>query len=339
MNSSLPQTQVQTLAQTQTNIPDLSIILPVFNAHDHLRALTAAILATPGVGVELIMVDDLSSDDSLVLMHELAGADTRIIVLTHDANQGAGVARNTALPHVRGRYVLFFDADDRLHTGMLAHAIAMLDAGGADLVMCPYDYERDAGARHTPMVLTDVQIWHDYLQGKTMATGRLADFPRLLAFTNYPWNKIMRTAHYRKVGLQFGGTRVHNDVLGHWYALLYARRIVLIDTVICSHIVHKTGANLTNARDRTRLAVFDALGQTYDLLDADPALRETYAPAFWEFADNVLRWAKGRVGAPLQGEFQSQMQALYARIDVADYMRMRKGPAPHLADTIKRALL
>ena len=94
---------------------------------------------------------------------------------------------------------------------------------------------------------------------------RLRDeVPQLLGFTNYPWNKIARTDHYRRTGLRYGATQVHNDVLGHWLTLVDAETILLIDQPLCTHIVGEGGRNLTNRESRARLSLIDALDETWE---------------------------------------------------------------------------
>ena len=63
---------------------------------------------------------------------------------------------------------------------------------------------------------------------------RLGDVPRLLGFSNYPWNKVVRTDHYRHTGLRYGSTPVHNDILGHWLTLLDARQHPACSTNRCA---------------------------------------------------------------------------------------------------------
>ena len=56
--------------------------------------------------------------------------------------------------------------------------------------------------------------------------ARLDEVPQLLGFTNYPWNKVIRTDHYHRTGLRFGATQVHNDILGHWLTLVDADQVL-----------------------------------------------------------------------------------------------------------------
>lgn len=318
---------------------DLTVIVPVYKAMEHLDTLLADLQAIDGITVEAILVNDASPDGSGARIDAMAADHAWITALHHSTNQGAGVARNTAFPKARGRYTLFFDADDRLHGKVLANAIAEADKADADLVMFPYNYERDIGTGKSGMLAKDDLIWNQIMRGRPSALTTLAESPSLLGFTNYPWNKLMRTDRYRAVGLQFGLTRVNNDVLGHWYGLLFARKILMLNTVNCSHIVYAAGSNLTNQRNATRMEVFAALHATYDLLCDHPALRQRYAHHYWEFALRLADWSRGRLAPEYHEAHRAEVQDLVARLDLSDYGRtLRRRSAP-LAQRLMNVLL
>lgn len=318
---------------------DLTVIVPVFNAVEHLGTLRADLEAISGLRVQVILVNDASGDDSAARIDAWAAEAPGVLALHHSDNQGAGVARNTAFPHATGRYTLFFDADDRLHGEVLADAVTAADKADADLVVFPYNYERDVGAGRGGMLAKDQDIWRDITRGKSSVLTTLAGAPGLLSFTNYPWNKLMRTARYRDVGLRFGTTRVNNDVLGHWYGLLFARQILLLNTVNCTHVVFSAGTNLTNARDATRMQAFTAINDTYDLLCAHPDLRQRYAHHFWNFALNLADWTRGRLAPEFHEQHRAALQALVARIDLSDYGRTLRRRSTPLAMRLMNVLL
>lgn len=93
------------------NKPKISIIVPVYNTELYLRECIESILRQSYVDFEVLLVDDGSTDASGSICEDYAAKDTRIRVF-HQDNQGVSSARNLALDHVQGRYVLFLDADD-----------------------------------------------------------------------------------------------------------------------------------------------------------------------------------------------------------------------------------
>jgi glycosyltransferase involved in cell wall biosynthesis len=314
--------------------PDLSVVIPVHNAAATIDGLLGALTAIETPSVEVIAVDDGSQDESPMILRTAAEAG-RVTALFHARNRGAGIARNVGFERATGRYTLFFDADDEIHPEALANGIELLDESEADVAVMAYRYRRGMGG-HDEMNNFDVAVWADYLGSAPRRLDRLDRIPRLLGFTNYPWNKIIRTDHYRAVGLRFSDTAVHNDILGHWMTLLHAGEIALIDEVICTHVVAAGGANLTNRQSRERMALFDALDETYDHLDAYPHLRSRYAHHYWEMVLRVADWAAARATPDVRDEFQVRLEDHLLRMNLTDYARIRTRHHPALANRILR---
>lgn len=110
--------------------PLVSVIMPVFNAALFLRQAIASVQAQSKSNWELLVVDDGSTDHSLLILAGMAATDPRIQLLTTGGNLGAGAARNHALEAARGRYIAFLDADDIWHPEKLRLQLeAMRQAG------------------------------------------------------------------------------------------------------------------------------------------------------------------------------------------------------------------
>ncbi len=101
------------------SIPMISVILPFYNAEEHLVESIRGIIGQDFHDFELILVDDVSSDDSLKIASGLASRDPRIRILRQSRNQGPGPARNTGIEKAAGRYLFFMDSDDILLPGAL----------------------------------------------------------------------------------------------------------------------------------------------------------------------------------------------------------------------------
>lgn len=318
---------------------DLTVIVPVYNAAQHLETLIGQFLALD-LNCQILLVDDGSTDGSRDEIARLAQIFPQVTGLYQDGNLGAGHARNFAWPHAQGRYTIFFDADDRLHGEVVLPAINLMDASAdIDVAIFAYRYEREESASFTAMAYTDQQSFEQLLKGARTTVGPLTQMARLLQFTNYPWNKIVRTAHYKQVGLRYGSTRVNNDILGHWSTLLFARQILVVDEVICTHIVHPQGQNLTNSFSVERLQMFDALTETYDLLESHPALRWRFAHHFWMLTSTLMLWTRPRLPEELRPVFENRYRDLLGRLHLEDYARMRTQHVPELANRFAKDLI
>lgn len=95
--------------------PLVSIIVPVYNAHDTVETSIRSLLAQTWDRLEIIAVDDTSTDESLQMLERLAREDTRIRVLQSPVNRGAYPARNLGLSHAQGVFVTIADSDDWHH--------------------------------------------------------------------------------------------------------------------------------------------------------------------------------------------------------------------------------
>lgn len=95
----------------------ISIIIPVYNAEKHLRRCVDSVLAQTHTNLEIILVNDGSTDGSEKICEEYRMKDSRITVL-HKENGGVSSARNLALEHIRGDYVMFVDSDDWIEENM-----------------------------------------------------------------------------------------------------------------------------------------------------------------------------------------------------------------------------
>ena len=116
----------------------VSVIIPVYNAEKYLKQCLNSICRQTLQEIEIICVDDGSTDNSLNILQEYTNADPRIQVLTQK-NQGAGAARNYGLRTARGLYLSFLDADDFFEPNMLEEAVNTIELYSADFVVFESD--------------------------------------------------------------------------------------------------------------------------------------------------------------------------------------------------------
>lgn len=314
----------------------LSIVIPIFNGADHVEDLYREFAELRPRGLQIIFVDDCSTDDTVPKLERLLDPLAGDVLLRMRCNSGAGHCRNRGWEKATGKYTLFFDVDDRTHAAAIGTVLDKLELNiHADVAICAYTYERDIPELGSVMNKEDIKIFDKSLGESESKTFTLEENSSLLLITNYPWNKIIRTATYKNTGMMFGNTKVNNDILGHWTTLLLADQILITRDVICSHIVKSSGGNITNHRNEERLAVFDALNQVYDLLVEYPHMRRRYCHIFWEFTTRLLSWSKNRVEKKMHRRFDELTTKLFSRIDLEDFVLIRSRRAPGLGNKIK----
>lgn len=124
--------------------PVVSVIVPVYQAERFLARCVDSILAQTLADIEVILVDDGSTDASVAICDRYASADSRVKVV-HQPNRGVASARNAGLEAARGEYIIHCDADDWVEPQMYQILYERASATGADLVSC--DFIREYGDR------------------------------------------------------------------------------------------------------------------------------------------------------------------------------------------------
>ncbi len=125
----------------------VTVVIPCFNAAKTLAAAVESVLAQGDIGVEVILVDDCSTDDTASLARALSERHANVSMLRHAVNSGPGPARNTGLRRAKSEFICFLDADDTYVPGFFAVALrhfrqnAAISAvlTGVELVDCPHE--------------------------------------------------------------------------------------------------------------------------------------------------------------------------------------------------------
>ena len=115
--------------------PLISVIVPVFNEEKRLIRCVDSLLSQTYKNIEILLVDDGSTDAAGLIMDELTRQNTQIRVF-HTAHQGQGLAKNTGLQHACGEYIGFVDADDFTEDIMYENMMDQALKSGAEIVQC-----------------------------------------------------------------------------------------------------------------------------------------------------------------------------------------------------------
>ena len=115
--------------------PLISVIVPVYNSSLYLRKCLDSLLSQTFKEIEIIAVDDGSTDGASLILDEYAEIHPDLIII-HQSNQGQGEARNTGVSVARGQYIGFVDSDDYVDGNMYKHLYSLISETGADVAVC-----------------------------------------------------------------------------------------------------------------------------------------------------------------------------------------------------------
>ena len=117
----------------QSIMVKVSVIIPVYNVEPYLKQCMDSVVGQTLKDIEIICVDDGSTDGSLDILREYAAEDNRIQII-EQKNAGAGAARNNGMRHATGKYLSFLDSDDFFEPRMLEKAYDLAEKDQADFV-------------------------------------------------------------------------------------------------------------------------------------------------------------------------------------------------------------
>lgn len=119
------------------NLPLISVIVPVYNVEKYLDCCVASIAGQTYRNLEILLVDDGSTDGSGTICDAWATKDSRVKVI-HQPNGGGGQARNTALAQAQGELIGFVDSDDYIAQEMYERLYGLMESQQADIAECAY---------------------------------------------------------------------------------------------------------------------------------------------------------------------------------------------------------
>lgn len=117
-----------------THLPLISVIMPVYNAEKTLKDTLRSVLSQKYNNIELICVNDGSTDQSLEILNRIAKFDNRVIVI-NQSNQGPAKARNSGMDRAHGKYISFVDSDDALSMDAYKNLVYIAETSNADIVV------------------------------------------------------------------------------------------------------------------------------------------------------------------------------------------------------------
>lgn len=181
----------------------VSIIIPAYNAESTLRRACMSVLEQSYADLQLIVVNDGSTDGTETLLRELCLEHPNLVAV-HQRNGGVSKARNTGLDAAEGEYIMFLDADDELLPGIVEDLVRMMCAFSCDVIACPCERVRPDGSSFftTFPLRADPQVW----KGMEGFENSLRDHPA----TYSVWAKLYRAEILD--GVRFvEGRRLHED--------------------------------------------------------------------------------------------------------------------------------
>ncbi|MFD7077976.1 glycosyltransferase family 2 protein [Nocardioides sp. NPDC059952] len=260
--------------------PELSVVVPTHDVGLWVGDLLSSILedqSTPAdpVDLEVIVVDDASTDDTFEIVEAYAARDPRLRVV-RSPGKGGGQARNHGVSLARGRFLAFADGDDLVPRGAYATMLRKTRETGSDMVVGRFF------KLFSDRVWWPVRAWPAFDEERTLV--RLADAPSALR-NRACWNRVFRRDFWDSAGISFPDAFRSNDIEPMVHALTTARFDIVTETVYVYR--DRPGPGSMTAKSHSPAGIISYLEQELRCARrivalGDPEVRAEYASLIFD---------------------------------------------------------
>ena len=243
----------------------ISVIVPVYNVADYLSECLDSILQQDYKNMEIILIDDGSTDLSGSICDIYAEKDTRFNVI-HQTNSGAAAAKNAGLRVATGEYLSFVDSDDTVEPGAFRHMVELLEKCSADVVQCCFrDIYTDESINHITLAHFCTFTAQEYLKRYTI------DWTSCLL-----WDKLYRRCLFD--GIYFEEGHIVDDEFFTYQGIMKAQKIIHDPTIVYNYRKRLSSVTIRpEYRERTIFDKLDYLEQRRkNVAQRFPELREIF---------------------------------------------------------------
>ena len=239
----------------------ISIIVPVYNVENYLKECLDSILNQTYQNIEVIIIDDGSTDNSSKICDEYAKKDKRIQVI-HQQNSGLSVARNNGIKLSKGKYLSFIDSDDIIHSQMIELLNQEIKKNKCDISICKYQSFTDKYIEK--QVEYKVKIMNQFEFLKNLMIDK--------EISSHACNKLYKKELFKKVTYPVG--KKYEDI-GTTYKLgLNADSICYLNIELYGYRVRQNSI-VNNLKKETLLDSIDMINKRYnDLINKRPELKD-----------------------------------------------------------------
>ena len=213
----------------------ISVVMPIYNAGEYLSRAISDVLRQTLTEFELICVDDGSTDNSPAIIERFKKKDSRVSSI-RQSNAGPSVARNKGLELVKGKYVIFFDADDIYEPTLLESLYEVAERDNLDVAVTKFDIYSELDNKYS--LPADEPHSSIFVPGGVTSKNEHPDFI-FGSTTGYVWNKLIRTSFLSDKQIAFDpDLSVFEDVHFVCSVMALAERVERIDGILIHHRVY-----------------------------------------------------------------------------------------------------
>lgn len=226
-------------------VPTVSVIIPVYNVSAFLPDCLDSLLNQTLSKIEILCIDDASTDNSVEIIKQLCRRDSRIKLLRQE-HSGVSAARNLGIANAKGKYIAFIDGDDWVEKEMLQSMVILAEQTDSDMVVCSAKVHFDDSDSRETGRLSSLQAALTVSQQVWSADGNQGDSWNVLeAPGSWPfiWNKLIRSDILKNNGIGFSkALALGEDGVFLQVLFQYVNKIAFTDAQLYNYRYQRKGS-------------------------------------------------------------------------------------------------
>lgn len=318
----------------------ISVIVPVYNVENYLERCICSIVNQSYSNIEIILVNDGSTDSSLDICFRYSLNDSKIKIV-NQANGGLSAARNAGLGVSSGKYIVFIDSDDHVNVDYIAVLYKCISEKKCDVAICDYScvYDDKLSSKYLEKYI-DYESEYKVLDNTTVIKN-------YLMFNNsinvVSWNKMYRSSVIKNNGILFPVGKIHEDNFTTYKIFYYSNKIAYINSPLYFYTKRpdsimgvgfsEKSLDMITAADETvdfvkdKLSQFTAYAEVYRINIIITAINlmmdsNNRNVAIWQSLKNKLLKSNREVG--MSKGLRAAAYVLSARFGYTSYSLVRK---------------
>ncbi len=283
----------------------VSVVIPVHNVEKYLRKTLDSVVNQTFKEMEIIIVDNNSTDNTLKIVKEYAQNDKRFKIYKNTQNLKQGIARNFGVQMARGQYIFFIDGDDYMELYAIEKLYNRIVEMDADIVLCTWNqFDDQTGKIDRNHVYAKLKQIPEEYDNKTF---NWRDIKYSVFWqTSVPWDKMYKREFLIGKDVKFPGDIFFEDNVFVYDALFKAEKIAVLREDLIYYRCNRKNA-VTNLRNHIffdYLKIFNLIGDNLKKINLFDEMKYYY----WDYKVITLYWWFMKIRFPYKRKFFNMMK-------------------------------
>lgn len=258
----------------------ITIVVPVYNVERYVEKCLDSIIKQTYQNIEVLVINDGSTDNSLEIIKEFSKRDNRVLIFTKE-NGGLSDARNYGLDRAQGKYILFIDSDDYIESDMVNKMYSEALMNDADLVYCDikYVFENESSP---PFIVTG---FRQNIEGDSVVKGLLS--------VPSAWNKLYKKSLFDQTDVRYPNGLWYEDIPTTFRLLPTIKKIGYVNEPFVNYL-QRDGSIMSSKYDDRMLHIYEVFNIVNTYYKEIDIFDKYYVELEFAFIEHIILYGTNR---------------------------------------------